>query len=285
MRRMWTGNWAALALLVALLWGFAPRPAEACSRRLPPLMIAPVDSAEGVPINVEPVISTVAMFGVTTVTLCMDVGDGLRTPVEARFERIGSRHARLVPQALLRPEANYELSTASDCGGVAGGRFTTGTTEDTTPPDFPGVTAVVEDAYSAPLFGDDCGTASYAYYRLDMPDALDAESGEQVLLLVYEGPSIETVDLTTPVLGLETRERQLKGALSPDKRDNLAVVVTAIDWAGNESAQHVPVLAQNRACGCGGGGAGGFAALVLLLLPLLGRRGASPAAQQDPARS
>jgi hypothetical protein len=285
MRWMWTGNWAAWALLGAVLWGLGPRTAEACSRRLPSLMISPGDSTEGVPLNVEPVISTSAMFGFTSVTLCMDVGDGLRTPVETRLERIGSRHARLVPHALLRPETDYELSDASDCYGVAVGRFTTGTTEDTTPPEFPGVTAVIEDAYSAPLIGDDCATASYAYYRLDMPDARDAESGEQVLLLVYEGPSIDTVDLTRPVLGLETGERELKGSLSPDNRDNLAVVVTALDWAGNESAQQAPVLAQNRACGCRGGGAGGLGALGLLLMPLLGRRGASPGAHQEPAGS
>lgn len=272
------GPWKSFGLLAAGLLSLAPRPSEACSLRLPGLMLAPIDGASGVPINAEPLLSTNSMYGMPA-ALCTapESGEGAGVPVAARIEALGSTYVRIIPEALLHPETAYSISSAADCSGRVGG-FTTGTTEDTTPPDFPGVTSVVADAYSPPLFArDGCATAAYSFYRLEMPEPVDAEAGTQVLRLVYEGPSMDTVDLSRPALALDPWEERLSGNLSPDKRNKLAVVVTALDWAGNESAPQVPVMAQNT-CGCQGSGAGGLAALGMLLLPILARRRvASPA--------
>lgn len=260
---------AGLSGLLAVLAYVAPNVAVACGA-IGDILVVPGSGSMGIPLNAEPLIAP-SSLAVSAVTLCALDAQGAMSPVPSTVERLDARIARLVPSALLLPQTPYILSAATDCSGLQVGRFTTGTETDTTPPDFPGVTAVVEDYFAADPDAM-CSAADHAFYRLDLPQPMDPEGGtNNLVLVVYEGPTPESVDLDTPSMVLESWNRELTGKLSPDLRDNLAVVVTALDWAGNESAQQEPVMAQQRACGCRGGGEGVFA-LALLLLPSLFRR-------------
>lgn len=263
---------AGLVAIVGMMSALHAAPARACDPYVPFGQLVPSWEATGVPLNVEPILALAAV-GSPGASLCEVAGDwDVGTLVPSDLQRLDATFTRLVPRALLRPETRYQVRSTSDCTGGELGRFITGATEDITAPDFAGVTAVVEDRYEAP-WGNRCGPGSYNFYRLEMEAPIDADGGDaNLMLLVYEGPSPDTVDLETPSMILESWKRQLTGKLSPDSRDDLAVVVTALDWAGNESAPQLPVMAQNKACGCQGPGAGGLAASALLLLPALARR-------------
>lgn len=266
---------ASFAALVLL------HPLEAAACDPPPLpsgLIVPGWRASDVPLNVEPVVAQVSdgtTFDLVLPSLCEVDTSAQAVPVATSQRALGSGFSRLVPEALLQPKTVYVLRAAADCSGSDFGSFTTGVTEDTTPPEFPGVTAVVEDRddgqWGVPVLVSGCGSPGYDYYRLDMPEPTDSAGGQNLMLLVYAGASAELVDLKTPAGALEVWDRRLKGPLGPEQRKDLAVVVTALDWAGNESAPQAPVVALGGACGCQGGGFG-MAALGLLLLPALFRR-------------
>lgn len=268
MHRFWARG---CGLLCAILLVLHPLTAEACGVLgvyFSHVLIIPESGSAVVPLNVEPIIAPSRM-GVSAVTLCAVDDKGKATQVPSTIRQLPAGMFRLAPANLLKPETLHVLSTATDCSGDPVGQFTTGTKEDTTPPEFDGVSAVIEDSFKATP-ETRCGVVDHAFYRLELRAPVDAEGGtKNLVLLVYDGPSAQTVDFEFPSMILESEHRALTGKLSPDVRDNLAVVVTALDWAGNESAQQEPVMAQNRACGCHGGGIGGLALLGLLLVPSL----------------
>lgn len=264
--RQCIGSASVLGLAMVVALALLPGKAQACGAD-PPLTGIPIDGATGVPLNVEPILATITLVGSLSLCEVSSEGDaGILVPSELR--RLDANFSRLVPRALLRSQTLYEYRLGTDCTGAAIGAFTTGDSEDLTPPDFAGVTAIVEDRYHAPLVNL-CGPGSYNFHRIEMTAPVDAEAGTRnLLLLVYEGPTPDAVELESPSMVLPVWERELTGKLSPDERDDLAVVVTAVDWAGNESAPQVPVMVQ-RTCGCQGSGAPGLLALPLILIPAL----------------
>ena len=263
------GGLTGLLVMLAFL---APQAAVACGA-IGDILVVPGSGATSVPLNAEPLMDPTRL-AISAITLCAVDAQGMLSPQPSTSERLEARITRLVPSDLLQPRTRYVLSAATDCSGLQVGTFTTGTETDLTPPDFPGVVAVVEDFFKSDPHAP-CGSPpDHAFYRLELPQPVDPEAGtSNLVLVVYEGPTPETVDLETPSMVLESWNRELAGKLSPDVRDSLSVVITALDWAGNESAPQEPVVAQQRACGCRGGGEGVFALALLLLPSLLRRRG------------
>jgi MYXO-CTERM domain-containing protein len=261
--------------------GLTPTRAEACSPVEQPTVevLLPAPGAQSVPLNARPVVRLLAGG---TATLCRVVPDAELVPVDARVVPLRDGWSALEPTAPLTPATEYTLRTSVDCLDpflpwiVESYSFTTGEGTDTTAPETPALTAVVPDHYSNTTFSPFCGgyqSTSYAFFRLDMAEPADPEGGTSNLFLqIYEGPTADTVDLTTPARLLPAFGRELTGKLSPDNRRDLAIVVTAVDWAGNVSAFSTPVVAQQHGCGCSSGEAVALPGLAALLGLALGRR-------------
>lgn len=216
----------ALALTVAL-----PREAAACSCSGGPLILLPRDGSTNVPTNVH------FMFGPSSMT--HPPGTRIELQGNGTFVAVFSPVSgvqRVAAPMLLQPDTQFVLSFGGSAGESVS--FRTGPGPDNSHP-------VLEDfdflSYGTPPIsvGPSCGKyQAIAFKPVGASD--DATPTNELNFDFYSGTTPDTVDLSSPVLGLGPDALLSEGACQDNfplsSTPQISGALVAVDLAGNRSA-------------------------------------------------
>jgi hypothetical protein len=236
---------------------FVPAVAEACICGFGVRGTSPADGSTDVPTNTE---IRVRVLGPAPTGFVLE-RDGQSIPMtKAVVGELSVTVVRLRPIDPLEPTTSYELKAPDGHRVVT---FTTGAGPDHVPPNPPevrGAEQVDERGRTVacdPTYG----------YRIDLGPGLDDNTPQDdVWFLVYAGPTPEQIDLEHPRavflrswahVGVQSCHNELLFS----EEGFLAIVLRAVDRAGNASAPTEPMMltAPPEAASCGCGTSGGDA--------------------------
>lgn len=273
-------RYALLLLLVS------SRPADACSIACSDVqqirVISPAPDARSVPLNAE-----IKILGSGAVPLLTTLDGGIVNVEATLVGAANDRFVRLRPKTPLAPDTVYAVRITD--GGVHS-VFSTGSATDTQPPSFEGIQSDESTGYQGGL---SCG--SPRSFKLTLADAQDdATPKEQLFYVGYLGPGADQVDLDKPALAIAGPGTPRLGGLDEGciynyrlaDGERLGVVLTAVDYAGNESTRgKARTLVESSPCGCAASTAAPLAvALLVVGRALASRRRASAGAARTETR-